>query len=172
MITVLPNLKMSVDQYNDSLLLQTKPQHPAEHHHPRELGRERRTDPLREGWCPCPLPSGTYPSHLEQTPSKSQTLGCTCSFTSSFCNHEQSSCTDSMFRRRDFSGPPTEQRHLNGICKCSDNILLLHLCPYQNRYSLFGKESTALNKMLLEAKTRLWNTSLSRTLTFTKPLKW
>lgn len=61
MMTVLPNLKMSVDQYNYSLLLQTKPQHPAEHHHPRELGKERRRDPLREGWYLCPLPEGTYP---------------------------------------------------------------------------------------------------------------
>ena len=62
MMIVLPNLKMSVDWHNYSLPLHTKSLHPAEYYHPRDLGNERKRDPLTDGWYHCSLSHGTYPS--------------------------------------------------------------------------------------------------------------
>lgn len=53
MITVLPNLKMSVDRHNYSLPLHTKSLHPAEYYHPRDLGNDRKGDPPTDWWYHC-----------------------------------------------------------------------------------------------------------------------
>lgn len=67
------------------------------------------------------------------------------------------------------------QEHSNGVCKCSGNVLLLHLCQYQ-KDALTGylvRESSASNRMLLKAsKLALKHLTCQKTkVAFTKPLK-
>lgn len=67
------------------------------------------------------------------------------------------------------------QDHSNGVCKCSDNVLLLHLCQYQ-KDALTGylvRESSASNRMLLKARKLAWKhlTCQKTKVAFTKPLK-